>query len=162
MVRQANINDIDKINDMFLNVVLWMKENKLKQWRFRDLDWGKIPFNITDFYICFDPKSTAVGFLILSPLDINNIWNEWEFSNSLYVYKLAVKREYAKQGFSTELLNFSKDFAKQKNYSNLCLYCQTKRLKLRDFYERNGFVFAGQHTIKGETDTSSFYVCKIN
>ena len=99
MVRQANIDDIDTINDIFLNVVLWMKEKKLKQWRFRDLNWEKIPFDITDFYICFDKNSTAVGFLILSPKDINNIWNEWGFSTSLYVYKLAVNREYAKQAF---------------------------------------------------------------
>lgn len=162
MVRQANIDDIDTINDIFLNVVLWMKENKLKQWRFRDLDWEKIPFDISDFYICFDQKSTAVGFLILSPADINNIWNEWGFSTSLYVYKLAVKREHAKQGFSAELISFSKDFARKKHYNNLCLYCQTKRLKLRDFYERNGFAFVGQRTIKGETDTSSFFVYKID
>ena len=50
MVRQANIDDIDIINDIFLNVVLWMKENKLKQWRFRDLDWEKM---ISDIFTQF-------------------------------------------------------------------------------------------------------------
>lgn len=162
MVRQASIDDVHIINDIFLNVVLWMKRNKLKQWRYHDLDWENIPFNITDFYICFDNENTAVGFLILSPTDINNIWNEWGFSNSLYVYKLAVKRERAKQGFSSELISFSKEFAREKHYNNLCLYCQTKRLKLRDFYEHNGFVLVGQQAIKNEIDISSFYVCKIS
>ena len=161
MVRQATIDDINIINGIFLNVVLWMKENKLKQWRFRDLDWERMPFDITNFYICFNQKDDAVGFLILSSLDINDNWNNWGFPNSLYVYILAVKRMYAKQGFSSELISFSKEFARKKHYNYLCLYCQTKRAKLRSFYERNGFSLVGQQTLKNEIEPSSFYVYKI-
>ncbi len=98
-----------------------MKENKLKQWRFHDLDWEKIPFDVTDFYICFDLKEAVVGFLILSPLDINNIWGKLGISNSLYIYKLAVKRERAKHGFSSELINFSKHFA-ERSVSTIFAY----------------------------------------
>lgn len=161
MIRRANIKDINMIEDIFFNVVLWMKEKKLKQWRFHDLDWNKIPFNINDFYICFDDTNNAVGFMILSPNDINNVWNKWTFSNSLYIYKLNVKREYAQLGFSFEMINFAKAFAKKNWYNNLCLYCQTKRTKLRDFYERNGFTCIGKEIIKNEVDVSSFYIYQI-
>lgn len=162
MIRRANYADINLINDIFLDVVLWMQANKLKQWRFHDLDWNIIPFNINDFFICFDCENNAVGFMILSPYDISNAWNKWEFPHSLYIYKLAVKREYAKLGFSSELLDFSKIFANENYYNNLCLYCQSKRSKLRNLYEKNGFIYIGEQIIKNEIDTSSFYVYHLN
>lgn len=162
MVRQANSEDTNIINDIFLDVVLWMQKNKLKQWRFHDLDWDVIPFNIDHFFICFDHENNAVGFMILSPYDISNAWNKWELPRSLYIYKLAVKRKYAKLGFSTELLSFSKVFANENYYNNLCLYCQAKRLKLRNLYEKNGFIYIGEQIIKNELDISSFYVFHLN
>lgn len=161
MIRQATIEDIPLISDIFFNVVLWMKENHLKQWRFRDLEWEKMSFNIHDFFICFDHKNNAVGFMILSPHDITTVWNTWQLSHPLYIYKLAIKREYAKLGFSTELINFSKVFAKKNSYSNLCLHCQAKRLKLRNLYESNDFVYIGENIIKNETDISAFYVYQM-
>lgn len=161
MIRQAKIDDTNLINDIFIDVVLWMKRNYLKQWRFRDLKWGKGPFNIEDYYICFDHKNNAVGFLILTPYDVNNIWKKWNLSRSLYVYKLTVKREYAKLGYSSELIDFSKDFAIKNYYNYLCLHCQAKRFKLRALYEKNGFICIGEDVIKNEKELSSFYICEM-
>lgn len=161
MVRQANTNDIPLIENIFYDVVFWMKEKRLKQWRFKDLDWAKLSFSVNDFYICFDKKNNAVGFVILSSYDTNNVWNKWHLSSCLYIYKLAVKREYSKLGYSSELLNFSKVFAQENGYINLCLYCQSKRSKLKKLYEQNSFSYIGEQKIKKEIDPSSFYVYQI-
>lgn len=162
MVRQAGTNDIPLIEKIFFDVVIWMKKNRLKQWRFSDLDWEKLSFSVKDFFICFDKEKNAVGFVILSSYDMNNVWSKWHLSNCLYIYKLAVKREYSKLGYSSELLNFSKNYAKENGYINLCLYCQSKRSKLKELYEQNSFIYIGEQKIKKEIDSSSFYVYQID
>ena len=73
MVRQAGTNDIPLIEKIFFDVVIWMKKNRLKQWRFSDLDWEKLSFSVKDFFICFDKEKNAVGFVILSSYDMNNV-----------------------------------------------------------------------------------------
>lgn len=87
-------------------------------------------------------------------------WPEVERGQSLYLHKLAVKREFAGKGYSKELITFAKDLALSKGINSIRLDCNYHRKKLREIYENEGFVFASKKCIKVNNDMA-LYVYKL-
>lgn len=66
-------------------------------------------------------------------------WPEIEEGTSTFVHKLAVRRSWAKEGASTALLAFAREWTKNLGRAHLRLDCVANRLGPRAVYENFGF-----------------------
>lgn len=72
-------------------------------------------------------------------LEDPHFWPEVLPGSSAYVHKLAVRRTWAKQGVSTQLLSYARNRAQQLGRDHLRLDCVADRQSLRNLYEAFGF-----------------------
>jgi GNAT superfamily N-acetyltransferase len=62
---------------------------------------------------------------------------------ALIVHKLTVRRAYAGRGFANRMLDFAEQHARERGKTWLRLDTDSTRPKLRQFYERAGFMLVG-------------------
>lgn len=72
-------------------------------------------------------------------LEDSHFWPEVLAGISAFVHKLAVRREWAKKGVSTELLSYARTRAKELGRAHLRLDCVADRYGVRSLYEGFGF-----------------------
>ena len=145
MIRQANESDIKAIEDIFLDAIQWMRQNHIEnQWNEENTKWGQLSkeYAITDFYLA-EENGVVAACLAITDED-QKYWSDIPKGQALYLHKLAVKRDYAGHGLSTELMNYIKEVAKARGIESVRLDCNYQRRKLRAIYERAGFVYAGK------------------
>lgn len=134
-----------------------MEKNHIKQWNYEDLDFLYSKFELKEFFLCFNSENKAVGFMILSEKDINYCWSKLQLESAIYLYKLTVKRIYAKLRYSSELLNFAITYAAENQNNWLCLCCLKSKKKQRVLYESFGFDKMFEQIIPLDTEISLFY-----
>lgn len=157
MIRQANINDIQIIEDILLDAVIYLKNAGLEnQWNETNIKWKCLSkdYKIEDFYIAYD-NDEPVGCMALTDYDFK-YWPEVEKGRSFYLHKLAVKREFAGKGHSKELISFAKYLALSNKVNAIRLDCNYHRKKLREIYENGGFVFVSKKCIKVNNDMALY------
>ncbi len=74
-------------------------------------------------------KNIIIGQVIIIPYG----------SKIEYLFRLAVKREFRKQGTATLLINFANKIAQKRKISEIGLYVETGNKKLQSFYQKRGF-----------------------
>lgn len=161
MIKQANMEDTKYIEEIMLDAVNWLQrigmENK---WTKTSVLWENLSksYQITDFFIAWkDGKPAAC--MALTDYD-STYWPEIQKGESLYVHKLAVKREYAGKGCSKELMDYAKQLAKKQGIKTLRLDCNRYRKKLRNVYEKQGFVCVKEEASCGDSGMV-LYVCEV-
>ena len=154
MVKQATEKDIPVIENILLDAVQWMDH----QWEAENVKWNHLSkyYTIGDFYIAYDENVPAACMALI---DYDpNFWPDVPRGNSLYLHKVAVIRKYAGKGFSKELVDFAKTRAVALGISSLRLDCHKNRNKVRNVYEKQGFVCVEEKTLFGRYETA-FYIC---
>ncbi|RII33471.1 N-acetyltransferase [Clostridium chromiireducens] len=144
MIKQADENDILTVEGILLDAVIWMKKNKLQnQWNEDSIKWNYLSkyYQVNDFYINYQ-NGVPAACIAITDLDLK-YWSEIPQGKSLYIHKLAVKREFAGKGISEELINFAKKLSLKNGINSLRLDCNLQRNKLRMLYENEGFIYAG-------------------
>lgn len=160
MIRPAKKNDENNIRNLYYSTVVWMSENKLKQWRYRDIDFLFKTFKIEDFFI-YELKNELIGFIIASAENLFSIASNSSLYRTLFLYKLTVDRKYTKKGYSEELLNYTKVYGVKKGYHQLCLTCLKENKKLLDFYSRNKFIYQYETAFTGKNKTSVVFTYNL-
>ena len=113
----------------------WLIEKGEPLWLLYDIDEEAFKNPKKDFIVLYeDGQSTAAMILNRSG---NGLWPDDK--DSVYIHKLAVKREYAGQGYSLNMMEYAIDFCRQKGIRFLRLDCDAKREKLCRLYEKSGF-----------------------
>jgi GNAT superfamily N-acetyltransferase len=157
MIKQANENDILTIEGILLDAVIWMKKSKLQnQWNEDSIKWDSLSKNyqINDFYINYQNRVPA-ACIAITDLD-TKYWPKISQGKSLYIHKLAVKREFAGKGISKELINFAKNLSLKSDINSLRLDCNFQRNKLRMLYENEGFIYAGKKVSENNYDMALY------
>lgn len=159
MIKQATELDIPIIEDILLDAVHWMDSIGLHQWGEQQVSWDGLSqyYSIDDFYILYVDDAPAA---CASVIDYDPMFWDIPKGDSLYIHKLAVKREYAGQGYSTILINHAKDLARKRNINTVRLDCHQNRPKVRAIYEREGFVCVREFKLFDKYDTA-LYVCEL-
>ncbi len=160
-ISQANVGDIPVIEEILLDVVDWMAVCGLQnQWNESNVKWTvlSMAYKIDNFYIAYRNGQPA-ACMALTDYD-PTYWPEIQKGTSLYLHKLAVKRKFAGQGFSKELIDFAKKFAINKGIDIIRLNCNQHRQKLRLVYEKQGFICIKEKTFLEKYDTA-LYSCTI-
>lgn len=162
MVKQANEYDIRIIEEILLDAVNWMSKSGLQnQWNESNVKWSNLSksYKINDFYISYQ-NGLPAACIALTDYD-PTYWPNILRGESLYLHKVAVKRIFAGKGCSKELIDFAKNYAINHTINTIRLNCNKHRNKLREVYEKEGFICVEEKLFFEKQDTA-LYVCNIN
>ncbi|CAG9000338.1 MAG: hypothetical protein CENE_02333 [Candidatus Celerinatantimonas neptuna] len=99
----------------------------------------------------------VVGVLFLSESD-SDYWPEYQQSDSLFIHKLTVARDYAGQHIGEAILQCVKQFARKSGKTWLRLDCHANRPKLNAFYEKSGFQLVDRKVVHS-LEVSRYKLC---
>jgi GNAT superfamily N-acetyltransferase len=139
----AKPEDIDTVLGILDEAASWIIERKLPNvWKpgefsretFLDqISRGEVHIGLVD--------GKPAGTITLQWRDIT-FWGEQQ-PDSGYVHKLAVRRTYAGQKIGLEILRWAESEARTAGKRLLRLNCLAADRKIRDYYERAGFLYKG-------------------
>jgi GNAT superfamily N-acetyltransferase len=161
LVKNASVDDILIIENILSDVDCWMDSNNLLHWGKENIQWAVLSQNyrIDDFYIAYE-EDIPVACMAL--IDFDPIfWPDIPKGKSLFLHKIAVKRDFASKGYSKELIDFAKEAAKLRNIQTIRLDCFQHNYKVRHIYEKQGFNLVEEKTVFGKYGTA-FYACNVN
>lgn len=142
MIKQATIEDTSVIEEILFDAIEWMRRNKLDNlWNEQNSSWQSLSkqYKINQFYICYVDGKPA-GCVAITDYD-KKYWPDLKTKEALFIHKLAVKREFAGNGVSTQLIEYAKKMAENQNIKDVRLDCNRDRKKLRSLYEKQGFKY---------------------
>ncbi len=147
-IRTATEEESDSIITLLKEVAEWLQHKELNQWQY--LLGGEATAEILE---CIREKYTYVvtkedeiiGTVTVSPKQ--NEWDERIFgkadvSDSLYIHRFAVKREYKRNGIGEGILQWVYENV-QNDKEYLKLDCVGHNRTLNDFYKSSGFDYIG-------------------
>ena len=106
-------------------VLLWSKTfGDSTQWIEKYLSY------FAEFVLVYKENDELLGMLSLLPVNCNNFYGR-------YIYAVATDKKARSKGIATKLLEFSKDFIKEKNEDFLVLV--PSEASLFDFYKKRGY-----------------------
>lgn len=162
MIRQANENDIPVIEEILLDAVNWLSTSGMPNtWNESNIKWTNLSksFNINNFYIAYQ-NGLPAACMALTDFD-PTFWSNIPKGESLYLHKVAVKREFAGKGLTKELIDFAKSLAQSRCINSIRLNCNQHRNKLRKVYEKQGFTCVEEKTFFENHDTA-LYLCNVS
>ena len=138
--------DLDRYLDLLEGVAEWLDACGITQWKpgnFR-LAAAFYAESITrgEVHLACDDGGRAVGTLRLVLRD-PIVWPDVADDDGVYVYNLAIARDWAGRGLGPSLLDWAAVHAMQLGRSFVRLDCMTGNEFLRRYYERAGFTDRG-------------------
>jgi len=151
----ANPEDIDIVLGILDEAAAWIIEHELPSvWKpggfsreiFLDqISRGEVHIGLVD--------EKPAGTITLQWADLM-FWGEQQ-PDSGYVHKLAVRPAYAGQKIGLEMLKWAESAARKAGKKFLRLNCLAEDRKIRDYYERAGFLYQGD--VEGPRAKASLY-----
>lgn len=159
-VKRAQAGDIPVIEAILRDVAEWLDRGGQHQWSVEDVSWKSLSrdYQIEEFYIVYR-MGEPVACMALQDYD-PVYWPGVDKGEALFLHKLAVKRTAAGQGLAAYLIAYAKQCCHERKISALCLDCWRDRAKLRELYEREGFVCVKEAVLFNRYD-AAFYRCQI-
>ena len=139
-IKSAKEADIPVIEEILLDALNWLESIGSKMWVKSRITWEFLSqwIAIDEFCLAYMDQR-PVGCMALTDHD-PTIWEDIQKGESLFVHRLAVRREAAGQGVSKALLDYAKAQAVRRGINAVRLDCWRDREKIRAIYEREGFV----------------------
>ncbi|MCK8058162.1 GNAT family N-acetyltransferase [Fusibacter sp. A2] len=100
-------------------------------------------------------KTESVAAMILQWQD-TIFWPEAKPAESGYLHKLCVRRDYAKTGLSTMMIEVAQMECAKKNVMKLRLDTGWQNTALRNLYEKNGFILYDQFVLDGRHEFARY------
>ena len=126
-------------------------------WGTDEITWNALSKNyqFDDFYIAYTDGEPS-GCMALVDYD-PFFWPNIKKGESLFIHKLAVTKAARKSGAADALMDFFKEQGAVRGIKTLRLDTHALRPRLRNFYERHGFVFVETKIFKSDRHTA-FYI----
>jgi GNAT superfamily N-acetyltransferase len=138
-IRQATGLDAGSVCEILLGAARWLEQTGAVMWRDDELLPERIAADVEagSFFVaeCDGEIAGVVKFQLEDPL----FWPDVPKSESAFVHRLAIKRQFAGGTVSSALLNWAVDQARLIGRKYLRLDTEASRMKLRAVYERFGF-----------------------
>lgn len=139
-IQQAKAADTDTVCSVLREAATWLLETGQPLWQPDDLVPARIGGDIQDgLYYLAKSENEPAGVMRFQMAD-PDFWPDVPEGTSTFVHRLAVRRRFAGQGVSTDMLNWAVQRTRQLGRTHLRLDCEASRPKLRAVYERFGFV----------------------
>ena len=123
-IRNYKVNDYPKVKEILEEANLfdkvWDSEENLS---------GKIKNDPESILVATTDNDVVVGNVLIV-----------SYGPKLkYLFRLAVKKEFRRQGVATELLKFATELVKGKGVQEVGLYADADNIKLISYYQKRGF-----------------------
>jgi len=155
VIKNISENELEDFLSVLKDATLWLKNEGKEMWNDSQLSSVNLLRNnsIDQLFIGYINYEIA-AVMILQEED-KTFWPDAK-NDSLFLHKLAVRRKYAKQGISKDMINWAKSRARNLNMKYLRLDCAAERFKLCEFYEMQGFKMVNERVMFGKYPTA-FY-----
>ena len=131
--------NIETFSHVLIEASQWLNFINEPMWKAKDLTSHELlkKYNIEDMKLCYEDE-TLIGVYILQWYD-PLFWGNLNENEAGIIHKLAICRMHMKKGYGRILIESAEAICKERGVKWLRLNCGTHRLKLRNFYESNGF-----------------------
>ncbi|CEI83696.1 N-acetyltransferase [Oceanobacillus oncorhynchi subsp. incaldanensis] len=147
MIRNINMEEIDQFASILKEAAEWLKRTNKEMWYTSELTKEALleKYALNELFIGFLNGESA-GTIIVQEQD-HIFWPHENKNDALYLHKIAIRRKYAKEGVSVNLIDWAKQQAKMQLKKYIRLDCAADRPNLCYFYECQGFQQVGQKTV---------------
>jgi len=157
-IRRATEAEAETVSEILLEAAAWLRDCGHPLWRPEQLGALQVaPDCAAGFYfVAWNQHAagggSAAGTMRLTDSD-PDFWPEAVEGEgegeAIYLHRLAVRRESAGGRVSTELFRHAARIATERGARLLRLDCESNRPRLRNVYERFGFEYQSDHTVRG-------------
>ena len=154
-VSPAQLDDIGTVLNILDEAAAWIIANNMPSvWKPGEFSRETFAEQIGrgEVYVC-SVDQTIVGTFVLQWSD--KFWWGEKPSDAGYFHKFAIKPAYAGQGIGQEMLKWAEAKAETAGKKFLRLNCIAADRKIRDYYEKAGFVHQGD--VMGTKALASLY-----
>jgi len=139
-IRQATRQDAERVANVLCEAARWLEQSGMPMWRADELLPSRLAADVDAglFFVAECDAETA-GVLKFQ-LEDDLFWPDAPRTESAFVHRLAVRRQFAGGGISSALLSWAVERARSLGRVYLRLDCEASRPKLRAVYEKFGFV----------------------
>lgn len=156
MLRKAETQDIERMEAVYKERVLFNDAHDIHQWNLSDVSWESLSktYSIDDFYVLEEEGEivACACFVDYDPL----YWPDLKKGESYFLHKICVHPRHSKKGYSGQLIEFFKSRGKELGYPDVRLDVRAHKKKLRKMYERHGFELVRMDTIFTEYETALY------
>jgi len=147
MIRLANVSDLDDIMEIIDEIKKEMKEENNPQWNEEDDYPNKEKF-ISDMkknqlYV-YEDNQIIKGLIVISKEDDYQKLLKTSNKPSYILHRLAIKKEFRKEGLASSLFKYAEDLAKENNMEILKADTEEHNLKMNNLFIKLGFKKKGE------------------
>lgn len=158
-MKPVSENELEHFVSLLREAALWLKHDGHEMWSEGQLTIERVlaQYALDEMYLGYIDEDAAATMILQEEDTL--FWPELERGDSLFLHKLAVRRKYAKQGVSVEMINWAKARAVSLGKTYVRLDCAADRPKLHRFYESQGFKRVGERIVLGKYPTAFYELC---
>ncbi len=158
-IREAGPQEAGVVSEILTEVAVWLIERREPLWDLQQLTVDRIsPDCEAGWFFLAWSGPTAVGTMRLTDSD-PLFWPDAWPGEAVYLHGLAVRRAVAGSHVSSSLLRRAAQIAGERDAEYLRLDAEATRSSLRAVYERFGFQFHSDHTVRGVHVARYQFVC---
>jgi ribosomal protein S18 acetylase RimI-like enzyme len=140
-MKQASLADLVAVSTILKEAADWLRSTGRTMWRDDELDPDRISKDVEAGLFHLARHEGEPAGTIKFQLEDTRFWPDFPGNDAAYVHRIAVKRQFAGKGISSEMLEWAVNHAACLGRSYLRLDCEGDRRVLRAIYERFGFHF---------------------
>jgi GNAT superfamily N-acetyltransferase len=139
VIRQALPQDVKVVSDILGEAARWLDQSGMGMWKAGELSPSNIAEDVNaSLFFLAERKGEAAGTVKFQLEDLV-FWPDVPQDQSVFVHRLAVKRDFAGGDVSSALLQWAVERTRSLDRRFLRLDCEASRPRLRAIYERFGF-----------------------
>ncbi|KYG31972.1 GNAT family N-acetyltransferase [Alkalihalobacillus trypoxylicola] len=152
---KVDASNITLFSQILCEAASWLHQKKQPLWEINDLSPEQLLQNYSygEMYVAYLQNKPA-GTVIIQ--DKDPLFWPGAIDDALYIHKLSIRRSFASDGVSSEILQWVKKQAVSKEVQWVRLDCASDRRKLRNFYEKNGFSFVKEIKVLQKYETALY------
>jgi GNAT superfamily N-acetyltransferase len=146
-LRRSITGEAELVSGVLTEAASWLEQQGAPLWRPADIAPAAVREDVdAGSYVLASAGGDLLGVMRITPND-PPFWPDAAPAEALYVHRLAVRRAHAGGAVSLALLNYACREARALGCPYVRLDCESKRSRLRSFYERHGFVLHSEREV---------------
>jgi GNAT superfamily N-acetyltransferase len=138
-IRQATAEDAQRVSDILREAAQWLEQEGKSLWKEEHIGVASIAEDVRAGLFFLAEYSGEPAATLRFQLEDALFWPDAGANEAAYVHRLAVRRQYAGTGLSTQMLRWAAERTRNLGRPYLRLDCVASRPRLRAVYERFGF-----------------------
>ncbi|HEY8364139.1 MAG TPA: GNAT family N-acetyltransferase [Haloplasmataceae bacterium] len=160
MIRIARLGDIEEIMTIVAETIEDMRKEGNCQWSTTYPTKSHFEEDIknNNLYI-YEKNNEVAGFICISNTEDNAYQPlSWRKSQkAIVIHRFAVNRKYQRQSIGTKLVEFAEQLSRNKGINYVKVDTNSKNIRMNNLFQKLGFVFIGQITLRNLPDKFNCY-----